>query len=238
MNETKNREKGGTDVAQPAFRPKLAFYHANSRGTGGAVSMDLHPAHGNKDGCIMMRIANQMTIGNRQGPNPTFPRFDWENAIVVKLGFDDLCQILQVFRGECESVGDGKGLIHVTAKASTSIRLRHMIEPVTGYSLEVYRTRPARRLGRGRRGGIPPSRRLRDHRAEYAAGQGRPASRDRHRRVGAEDGHDRVRGSQAACDALAVCAPPEKRGPPQAREPAPGLQRLATDEPMARGVPL
>ena len=140
MNETKNREKSGTDVAQPAFRPKLAFYHANSRGTGGAVSMDLHPAHGNKDGCIMMRIANQMTIGNRQGPNPTFPRFDWENAIVVKLGFDDLCQILQVFRGECESVGDGKGLIHVTAKASTSIRLRHMIEPVTGYSLEVYRT--------------------------------------------------------------------------------------------------
>ena len=140
MNETKNREKGGTDVAQPAFRPKLAFYHANSRGTGGAVSMDLHPAHGNKDGCIMMRIANQMTIGNRQGPNPTFPRFDWENAIVVKLGFDDLCQILQVFRGECESVGDGKGLIHVTAKASTSIRLRHMIEPVKGYSLEVYRT--------------------------------------------------------------------------------------------------
>ena len=140
MNETKNREKSGTDVAQPAFRPKLAFYHANSRGTGGAVSMDLHPAHGNKDGCIMMRIANQMTIGNRQGPNPTFPRFDWENAIVVKLGFDDLCQILQVFRGECESVGDGKGLIHVTAKASTSIRLRHMIEPVKGYSLEVYRT--------------------------------------------------------------------------------------------------
>ena len=140
MNETQNRAKRGPAVAQPAFRPKLAFYHANSRGTGGAVSMDLHPAHGNKDGCIMMRIANQMTIGNRQGPNPTFPRFDWENAIVVKLGFDDLCQILQVFRGECESVGDGKGLIHVTAKASTSIRLRHMIEPVKGYSLEVYRT--------------------------------------------------------------------------------------------------
>ena len=109
MNETKNREKSGTDVAQPAFRPKLAFYHANSRGTGGAVSMDLHPAHGNKDGCIMMRIANQMTIGNRQGPNPTFPRFDWENAIVVKLGFDDLCQILQDLEVLCTADSTSAG---------------------------------------------------------------------------------------------------------------------------------
>jgi len=140
MNETKTMEATTPNTGAPAYRPKLAFYHANPRGTGGAVSMDLHPAHDNKDGCIMMRIANQMTVGDRRGPNPTFPRFDWENAIVVKLGFDDLCQMLQVFRGECESVGDGKGLMHATAKAMTTIRLRHMIEPVTGYSLEVYRS--------------------------------------------------------------------------------------------------
>lgn len=140
MNETKTTAKGGTPATEPAYRPKLTLYHANPRGTGGAVSMDLHPAHGSKEGCIMMRIANQMTVGDRRGPNPTYPRFDWENAIAVKLGFDDLCQFLQVFRGECEAVGDGKGLIHATAKATTSIRLRHMIEPVTGYSLEVYRS--------------------------------------------------------------------------------------------------
>jgi len=139
MNEMKTAKTKETGLAAQAYRPKLTFYHANQRGTGGAVSMDLHPAHDNKDGCIMMRIANQMTIGDRRGPNPTFPRFDWENAIVIKLAFDDLCQMLQVFRGECESIGDGKGLIHATAKATTSIRLRHLLEPVTGYSLEVYR---------------------------------------------------------------------------------------------------
>lgn len=140
MNETKQEETNAAKRDAVTYRPKLTFYHANVKGTGGAISLDLHPAHDDVDGCIMMRIANQMTIGNRQGPNPVYPRFDWENAISVKLGFDDLCQFLQVFRGECESAGDGHGLIHATARATTNIRLRHLVDPVTGYSLEVYRT--------------------------------------------------------------------------------------------------
>lgn len=140
MNETKQEETNAAKRDAVTYRPKLTFYHANPKGTGGAVALDLHPAHDDVDGSIMMRIANQMTIGNRLGPNPVFPRFDWENAISVKLGFDDLCQFLQVFRGECESAGDGRGLIHVTARATTNIKLRHLVDPVTGYSLEVYRT--------------------------------------------------------------------------------------------------
>ena len=88
----------------------------------------------------MLKVANQMTVGNRLGPNPTFPRFDWENLICVKLAFNDLCQILQVLRGECESIEGGRGLYHRTAKATTKIVFRHMIEPTAGYSLEIYRT--------------------------------------------------------------------------------------------------
>ena len=122
-------------------RPKLAFFHANAKGTGCMMTMELHPAHDYTDGCIMMRVANQMTIGNPRGPNPTFARFDMENAMSVKLDFSDLCQILQVLRGECEAVGDGgKGLYHQTARALTKIVLRHYVEPMNGYSLEVYRT--------------------------------------------------------------------------------------------------
>ena len=81
-----------------------------------------------------------MTIGNRMGPNPTFPRFDWENRICVKLDFNDLCAMLQVFRGECESINGDLGLYHRTAKATTKIRLRHLVDPVSGYSLELYKT--------------------------------------------------------------------------------------------------
>ena len=122
------------------YRPKLSFYHPNGKSTGCAAQFELHPAHDNTDGSIMMKVANQMTVGNRMGPNPTFPRFDWENATTVKLDFNDLTKMLQVFRGETESIEEGRGLYHRTAKASTRIVLRHLVEPVQGYSLELYRT--------------------------------------------------------------------------------------------------
>jgi len=124
------------------YRPNLSFYHANAKGTGSAVQMNLHPAHDDMDGCIMLKMANQMTVGDRRAPNPTFSRFDWENAMNVKLDFSDLTQILQVLRGECESINDGKGLYHVSCRGAASIKLSHLVEPVSGYMLDISR-RPA-----------------------------------------------------------------------------------------------
>lgn len=121
------------------YRPALTFYHPNAKGTGGAIEMKLHPAHDNVDGSIMLRIANQSAIGDRNSPTSKYARFDWENAICVKLDFNDLCKILQVFRGECESIDGDRGLFHQTSRATTKIQLRHLIEPIAGYSLEVYR---------------------------------------------------------------------------------------------------
>lgn len=136
MNNPTNKN-GNEGIGR--YRPKLSFYHPNARGTGCAVKMELHPAHDSVDGSIMMTVANQMTVGDRRGPNPTFPRFDWKEAIVVKLDFNDLCHLLQVLRGECESINDGKGLYHRSTQGSTCIKFRHLIEPVAGYSLELYR---------------------------------------------------------------------------------------------------
>lgn len=133
-----NNAKFTQSVGQ--FRPRLSLYHPNAKGTGCAIKLDLHPAHDDVDGCIMLCAANQMTVGNRNCPNPVFPRFDWENQICVKLDFNDLCQFLQVFRGASESIADGRGLYHRTSKASTRIVLRHVAEVAFGYSLELYRT--------------------------------------------------------------------------------------------------
>ena len=136
-----NTDTNNKTVTPPGtYRPKLAFFHATPKGTGCAATMELHPAHDDTDGCIMMAVANQMTIGNRMGPNPTFPHFDWENRICVKLDFNDLCAMLQVLRGECESINGDHGLYHRNAKAATKIQLRHLVDPVSGYSLELYRT--------------------------------------------------------------------------------------------------
>lgn len=123
-----------------SYRPKLALYHPNVKGTGCAIQMELHPAHNDMDGCIMLKAANQLTIGDRRAPTPQFPRFDWKKAINVKLDFNDLCMMLQVFRGECETINEGRGLYHQSAIGTTRIVLRHLLEPICGYSLELYRT--------------------------------------------------------------------------------------------------
>ena len=119
------------------YRPALTLYKANAKCTGCAMKIELHPAHDQTSGCIMMSLASQKTVGDYRGPNPIYPTFDWENAICVKLDFIDLSKMLQVFRGECESIEDGRGLVHRSPKGLAYIRLAHLIEPIPGYRLEV-----------------------------------------------------------------------------------------------------
>ena len=137
MQENKN-EKVNENERALGMRPRLALYHANAKGTGCAIKMELHPAVGAADGSIFCTFAAQKTIGNRLGANPTFPTFDWDGAITVKLAFDDLTKIQQVFRGECESINGDHGLWHRTAMGNTKIVLRHIVDPVPGYTFEVF----------------------------------------------------------------------------------------------------
>ena len=130
---------GTAAAAAEGLRPRFALFHPNAKCTGGAMKMDLHPAHGVKDGCMMMTLAPQKTVGERGGPSPRFATFDWERKVCVKLDFSDICRMLQVFRGETESIEDGKGLYHVSPKYSTRIVLRHMVDQGS-YSIEVYRS--------------------------------------------------------------------------------------------------
>ena len=130
------------DVPPAGGRPRLSFFHANARGTGCVLMLDLRPACGLEEGCIMMTLANQLTVGDRRGPNPVYPTFDMENRMVVKLGFLDLAKMLQVFRGECESVDGDHGLYHQSARFATRITLRHLAEAGGGYALDVFRSGP------------------------------------------------------------------------------------------------
>ena len=140
MNENyRNSQQPQEERPLGQYRPSLAFYRASAKGTGSAVKMKLHPAHDDTDGSIMLTIANQKTVGSRMGPNPTFSTFDWENAMTVKLDFNDLTQILQVLRGETESINEGKGLYHRSPLGLTGIRFSHMVDPVSGYALDVSR---------------------------------------------------------------------------------------------------
>lgn len=124
------------------FRPKLSFYRANAKCTGGALKLELHPAHDDVDGSIMATFAKQLTIGDRHKMPPVFATFDWDNSICVKLDFNDLTKMLEVFRGFKESLEDGKGLFHVSPAGTTKISLRHLVEREGCYSFDVYRSKP------------------------------------------------------------------------------------------------
>lgn len=143
MNDRTNDYSGDgvavSGAAQTSYQPQFAIYHANASGTGCAIKMELHPATNDEDGCFMLMLATQQTVGDRRGPVKTYPTFNWERRITVKLGFNDICKMLQVLRGECESIDDGKGLYHRSSKYSAKIVLRHIVTPVQAYSLEVYR---------------------------------------------------------------------------------------------------
>ena len=119
-------------------RPRLEFHHPNGKGTGCAMVMALSPADSTQNGFIAVSIANQLTVGNPTGDNPTYPTFDWENSVDIVLDFNDLCAILQVLRGETESVCEGRGIFRKYKECCQKIQLRHLIDPVCGYSFEVF----------------------------------------------------------------------------------------------------
>lgn len=114
-------------------RPAMTMHHANPKGTGTALRLELHPARPDADGSILATIAPQ------KSPTPAAPyaSFDWDDSISVRLCFLDLAKVLQVFRGHFESIDDGKGLFLRTSKGCTVVRLAHRIEPVGGYVIDI-----------------------------------------------------------------------------------------------------
>ena len=127
----------------PVNLPCLRFYHPNGKGTGCAMVMKLRPADAAQDGFIVVSFANQMTVGNPTGDNPTYPTFDWENRVDVVLDFNDLCAILQVLRGETESIREGRGIFHKYNACCQTIKFSHIVEPSCGYLFDVFEDIPA-----------------------------------------------------------------------------------------------
>lgn len=122
------------------FRPRLTFYHANGKGTGSAAQFEVVPACGTRDGVIYMTLASQKSVAglDDQGKR-TYAGFDWQNRVIVKLNFSDLCQMLLVLRGLSASIADGKGLYHDSRNMTTIINLNRQTEPFAGVVLDVSR---------------------------------------------------------------------------------------------------
>lgn len=112
--------------------PRLYIRHANGKGTGSEVEISLQPADGIIMGGLTVRIANQSAVATINTP----PTFNWADCATLVLDWKDCAEVLQVFRGECESIGEGKGRSFTALGEKVHYNLTHKIEPVLGYLLE------------------------------------------------------------------------------------------------------
>ena len=132
MKEHEIFPHGGFEV-----RPRYTCCHPNMKGTGACVRFELHPAHEYVEGSVFATFAAQKTVGSYGEGAMIPPTFDWENRITVRLTINDVAELLEVFRGYRERLGDGKGLFHKSQNANTVINLEHRLEPGPGYLFSV-----------------------------------------------------------------------------------------------------
>jgi len=134
---TADHNRAGIDGIVGEKAPRLSFFHANPKGTGCAVTFALHVANGNDGWTIELTMANQKTVPDMRGNPVVCASFDYNTAVTVVLDLTDVCQFLQVFRGECESVNEGRGIYEKEGDIYTVTRLSHIIDPTSGYMIEI-----------------------------------------------------------------------------------------------------
>lgn len=134
MNFANEQRKGEFEV-----RPRYVCCHPNSKGTGTSVKFELHPAHDYVEGSVFATFASQKTVASVVDGQSLPSTFDWENSITVRLTINEVAEMLEVFRGYRERMGDGKGLFHVTSYSNTVITLDHRLDPEPGYFFGVSR---------------------------------------------------------------------------------------------------
>ena len=134
MDYSRNDQNGDFEV-----RPRYVCCHPNTQGTGTSVKFELHPAHDYVEGSVFVTFASQKTLGSYGGGKPIPPTFDWENSVTIRLTINEVAEMLEVFRGYREKLGDGKGLFHTTVESNTVITFEHRLEPAPGYLFGVSR---------------------------------------------------------------------------------------------------
>lgn len=116
---TEKTNTTGTLWGQP-----LSIYHPNGKGTGAALQLEprVNRRPGDRANCFFLELASQKSTGGTSGGRRIPATFDWEHKLTVKLGFNDVCEILAVLEGQQERAGGARdGLFHDNGQATTLI---------------------------------------------------------------------------------------------------------------------
>lgn len=102
-----------------------------------------HPNAKDMGSALKVRTAYADTILQifpQKASDDEIPEYDVECPVGFVANWLDLADMLMVFRGEAESLGDGCGKLGMSSDCTAEesrLMLRHIIDPVHCYSLEV-----------------------------------------------------------------------------------------------------
>jgi hypothetical protein len=136
--QMRNQQQNQKPIRKIRYR-QLSFYHANSKGTGAAVQFELRL---NRDGedrydCFFLEMAHQKTTAMSGDQQKGPATFDWENKVIVKLDFMDICELIAVLDDRRPHAGNGQnGIYHESLGSSTLISFRKNQEG-DGYCLGI-----------------------------------------------------------------------------------------------------
>lgn len=146
MNEAAQENTNTTPAAQPSanWTPRLAFYHANQNGTGSAVTVEMSPATGTREGQVYVTIAPQDPAPANVVTTATGKRcaaFRWKNKICMKLTFTEVAEMAMALGGATkELLHAGKpGFYHALRDTVTTMDMRQS-EDRPGVFMAVSRT--------------------------------------------------------------------------------------------------
>lgn len=112
---------------------ELRFYRPNKSGNGAAIALQLSYKKDNEFDKYQLFLigANQLKDNDSNGN----AQFDWKSPITVKLGENDLGEILSVLEGRKDFVGPKGSLFHQTPGGGSKVVGFSMSE--NGYSLSL-----------------------------------------------------------------------------------------------------
>ena len=117
-------------------RAELVLCHINDKGTGSAVKFAVVPASCYETGGLKVTFAHQ-----------SGKAIDWKNtSIETLMEFEDVAKLLEVLRGETESINNNIGLRFERIAEGFSGHLsvpckmyfKHILEPESGYRFNVH----------------------------------------------------------------------------------------------------
>lgn len=106
----------------------IRLTHMTARGDGSAITLQFFPPSKDcGDGHVTITLANQLQISPES--------YNWADAVSIDLDFVELSLMLQVFRGETESINGARGLRHLNDEDNSFVVLCFMREVYGGYSV-------------------------------------------------------------------------------------------------------